>query len=598
MNDAPAARRDPAGDARAAAEQWRQAVASSGGGPRAGPQPGEAASPGGTDAASLPSDVIADPGVIRLCHACAILAAIVAIGLGTAALIGWLAAIPILTSFRADWVAMKANTAVGLVAAGGALILSVSGHAVLLSASRLCAAFVTTLGIATLVEYASGWDPGFDQALLAEPSGAIATTNPGRMAAVAAGNFALCGLALIFLGSRTARGALIASLLALPCTLASAIAVLVYGLGAEEPPFVYGAHATSIAAPTAAAFVFLGGGIGLAGVGMGAPPWLASPYSGGFMLRRLLPLAVLGPMATVWLRIIGQRMGWFTTIEFGAATVSVTMIAIMSGALVWCAKLLDGLERVRLGREAQIGELNAALRNRLHALEVANKELEGFSYATSHVLRAPLRAIDGFSNILLQDYGEKLDSEGRRLLGVVRESNQEMAEAIDGILEFLRLGQSGLSLATIGMNEAVRLALEELEPKTRGRKLKILLSPLPDVVADKAMIHRVWTTLLDNAIKFTTPKVEATIEIGAIPDRAETVFYVRDDGVGFDMAYAAKLFGVFNRLHGSEFAGNGMGLAIVQRIVARHGGSVWAEGKPNEGATFYFTLPTKETGHA
>ncbi len=227
-------------------------------------------------------------------------------------------------------------------------------------------------------------------------------------------------------------------------------------------------------------------------------------------------------------------------------------------------------------------------------LEVANKELEGFSYSTSHVLRTPLRAIDGFCQILLEDYSDRLDDEGKRLLGVVRSSAQEMAELIDGILGFLRLGRDPMSVGLIDMSVSVRTALEELEPKTRGRRLKIEVASLPNAFGDAAMIQRVWTNLLDNAIKFTARKADALIEVGALASGDETVYYVRDDGVGFDMQFAGKLFGVFNRLHGSEFVGNGMGLAIVQRVVSRHGGRVWAEGKPDKGATFYFSLPTKE----
>jgi light-regulated signal transduction histidine kinase (bacteriophytochrome) len=230
-------------------------------------------------------------------------------------------------------------------------------------------------------------------------------------------------------------------------------------------------------------------------------------------------------------------------------------------------------------------------------LEVSNKELEGFSYETSHVLRAPLRAVDGFSRILLEDHAGQLDSEGKRLLGIVRSSALDMGEVVEGILGFLRLGRDELSLSTIEMTEIVRNALKELEPKIRGRDLKIELPALPSAFGDPAMIQRVWTQLLDNAIKFS-PKDEAKIVVGAVPGKGETVYFVRDNGVGFDMQYTSKLFRVFQRLHGSEIAGNGMGLAVVQRVIARHGGRVWAEGKPNEGATFYFSLPAKENAHA
>jgi light-regulated signal transduction histidine kinase (bacteriophytochrome) len=169
---------------------------------------------------------------------------------------------------------------------------------------------------------------------------------------------------------------------------------------------------------------------------------------------------------------------------------------------------------------------------------------------------------------------------------------------IDGISEFLRLGRDKMSQGNIDMTEAVQMVVEELEPRTRDRKLKIEVYPLPNAFGDAAMIRRVWMSLLDNAAKFTASKGEAKIEVGALSDdKTETVYFVRDNGVGFDMQFAGRLFGVFNRLHGDDFPGDGTGLAIARRIVSRHGGRVWAEGKPDEGATFYFALPASETGH-
>ena len=248
-------------------------------------------------------------------------------------------------------------------------------------------------------------------------------------------------------------------------------------------------------------------------------------------------------------------------------------------------------------RAREVAGLNAALRQRADALEVANRDLEGFSYSTSHVLRGPLRAIDGYAHILLEEHSAGLDSEGKRLIEVLRSSGNELNEQIDGILEFLRLGRASMSSNTIDMTEVVQMALNELEPKTRTRSLKFEVSPLPGAVGDAAMIQRVWVSLLENAVKFTAPKADAKIEVGVAYDEGKTVYYIRDNGVGFDMRYAEKLFGMFNRLHGADFPGSGTGLAIVRRIVSRHGGRVWAEGKVGEGATFYFTLPTSETGH-
>jgi two-component system sensor kinase len=233
------------------------------------------------------------------------------------------------------------------------------------------------------------------------------------------------------------------------------------------------------------------------------------------------------------------------------------------------------------------------------SLETSNKELEAFSYSVSHDLRGPLRAIDGFSRILLQDYMNTLDNEGKRLLNIVSNNTRKMGQLIDDILSFSRVGRKEIGLSEINMGKLVKDVLGELNPDTDGRKIKINIKPLPNAHADVSMIRQVLVNLLSNAIKFTVPRADALIEVGSdthiSSDKkgfSENIYYVKDNGVGFDMNYAHKLFGVFQRLHGvDEFEGTGIGLAIVKRVIDKHGGHVWAEGKVNEGAIFSFTLP-------
>jgi PAS domain S-box-containing protein len=244
--------------------------------------------------------------------------------------------------------------------------------------------------------------------------------------------------------------------------------------------------------------------------------------------------------------------------------------------------------------EDKIIELNRDLESkvveRTEQLEAANKELESFSYSVSHDLRSPLRAIDGFSHILQEDYTDKLDDEGKRLLGVVRDNTQKMGRLIDDILAFSRTGRGGLSFAEIDMEGMAHAVVGELLSDTGGL---VEIEHIPPARGDRAMMHQVFVNLLSNAIKFSHLKEHAMIKVGASVEDEETIYFVRDNGAGFDMHYAEKLFGVFQRLHAvSEFEGTGIGLAIVKRIVTRHGGRVWAEGKVNEGATFYFALPT------
>ena len=242
--------------------------------------------------------------------------------------------------------------------------------------------------------------------------------------------------------------------------------------------------------------------------------------------------------------------------------------------------------------EEMVAQRTGELRTTNTRLEGANAELETFAYSVSHDLRTPLRAVDGFSRILQEDYAPKLDPEGQRIVNVIREATKKMAQMIDDILAFSRAGRLELSIRPIDMNELVREVLRSLAPALAGSDVKVEIQPLPASKGDASMIQRLWTNLLDNAIKFTRTKPGGAIEVSAQAGDHETIYYVKDNGVGFDMQYAHKLFGVFQRLHGpDEFPGTGIGLAIVKRIVERHGGRVWAQGKVGQGATIYFALP-------
>lgn len=237
-------------------------------------------------------------------------------------------------------------------------------------------------------------------------------------------------------------------------------------------------------------------------------------------------------------------------------------------------------------------ELEQRIADRTAQLAAANKELEAFTYSVSHDLRAPLRAVDGFSQAVMEDFGPQLPEEGQRQLRTIRESAQRMGALIDDLLAFSQLNRRALNRQIVDMNALARSALADLAPELAGRDVVRTIGELPAAEGDPALLKQVWVNLLSNAVKYTRHREHATIEIGCDTSPAgECVYLVRDNGAGFDMRYVHKLFGVFQRLHSaSEFEGTGVGLALVQRVVMRHGGRVWAEAAVDRGATFYFTV--------
>jgi len=233
------------------------------------------------------------------------------------------------------------------------------------------------------------------------------------------------------------------------------------------------------------------------------------------------------------------------------------------------------------------------LKKKTEYLELANKELEAFSYSVSHDLRAPLRHIGGFIDLLMKGNSAQLDETGIRYLNIISESSNEMGKLIDALLKFSRLGRTELQKTEFNCRNLVIRVFNTFDVEMKGRKVEINLSDLPDIKGDESLINQVWVNLISNALKYTRNREITLIEIGGETDKGETIFHIKDNGVGFDMKYAGQLFGVFQRMHkATDFEGVGIGLANVNRIVMKHGGKCWAESEVDKGATFFFSLPT------
>jgi signal transduction histidine kinase len=284
----------------------------------------------------------------------------------------------------------------------------------------------------------------------------------------------------------------------------------------------------------------------------------------------------------------------------GEGSIASAVEAMKSGALDYILKpfklsvILPVLSRALAVQRLRMenADLERRLRERAAELEVANKELESFSYSVSHDLRVPLRAIGGFSNALTRNHSAHLPAEAQRLLSSVVRNAVRMEHLIEDLLRFSHLVRQPLSKRSVNVSDLVHQVVEELRNEESNRQIEIRIAALPNCIADSALLSQVFVNLLSNAFKYTRKNEQSIVEVGCRSEDQQHIFFVRDNGAGFDMQYAEKLFGVFQRLHkAEEFEGTGVGLSIVQRVIQRHGGRVWAEAEVDKGATFYFSLP-------
>jgi len=253
---------------------------------------------------------------------------------------------------------------------------------------------------------------------------------------------------------------------------------------------------------------------------------------------------------------------------------------------------LDKSQKAMLYMVEDLNEVTSKMEEERRKLELSNRELDAFTYSVSHDLRAPLRAINGYSDFLLEDYSDKLDEEGKRFLGVIRNNASKMDQLITDMLNLSRISRTEMRMINVDMGRLAETIFREVATAEEQNNFELQVEQLPVVLCDYALMKQVWINLISNALKYSGKSAVKKIQIGSRQEEGERVFFVKDHGVGFDSKYKDKLFGVFQRLHrDEEFKGTGVGLAIVQRIVHRHGGRVWAEAEMNEGAIFFFSLP-------
>jgi signal transduction histidine kinase len=496
---------------------------------------------------------------------------------GCVVLITWIWGLPGLSTIHPLFGGMGGHAAVGFVLAGTSLLLL---RAPVAQPRRmvaiLCGALLLLMASAALGQWV-------DLTL----NGRL----PGRMPTATAEVFLAFGLALIFIDVSVGRWRP-AEFLSFAAALIALLALVAYAFGNLS---IFGtATRRPLALHTVLLMVAFSFALLAARPRVGLMSLVTSETVAGLLVRRMLPAVVGIPVIVGWVALEGQRAGLFPPL----LTVSYYAVAIILVFATMTWQIAGSLHRIDLQRreaQEQVQQLNAELEQRVAdrtaQLERVNSELEAFSYSVSHDLRAPLRHIDGFAQLLLSHSRDTLDETALRHIAVIQEGAQSMGRMIDDLLSLARLDRQDVVWQRVDLNAIAAQVIHELEHDIGSRTIEWTREPLPAVAGDPGLLKLVFVNLLSNAVKYSSKRDVARIAITVRQGEDGTVFAISDNGAGFDQRYQHKLFGVFQRLHRSdEFEGTGIGLATVRRIVHKHGGRIWAEGAVDRGATFFFTL--------
>jgi signal transduction histidine kinase len=556
--------------------------------------------------------------VMLRCRLFSLFTAIATIMIGFLVLIGWALDLIVLKSVLSGMSPMKPNTAVCFVLLGSALYL-LQFHDLAAQGMRqkrsaqIAAGLAAVVGLATLAEYVLAVDLGIDRLLFHHAVAEYPGIYPGRMAPVSALEFVILGASLLLMDAPAQRAPRLFQYLALTGTVLGLIALLGYAYGIPELYKVF--PYSSVALSTAVLFTLFGLGILLARPDFGLMTTATSEHLGSVMARRILPLALILPFIIGWFRLQGERAGLYGT-EFGLALFAACNVVIFTLLIWWTARSMNRVDEARnlineqllktnaiLERESvqrrraeqALPEAHEQLQLRIRELARSNMDLQQFAYVASHDLQTPLRSINGFLQLLSDNYRGKLDAQADEWIDRTIASTQRMQQLIRDLLEYSRVDSRVRPFEKVDCAAVFDETMELLAPSVREIGGQATRGDLPTVLGDRSLLSQLLQNLISNAIKYHGSE-PLRVHVSAEKSGGKWLFSVRDNGIGIEPKQHDRIFQIFRRLHTEQaYPGTGIGLAICQRIVHFHGGAIWVKSQLQAGSTFYFTIPERIT---